>query len=133
MVFSLHFHYTRNGQEYQYFQRFSALFIGYKHTLGTVAAAKYVCDHSIEAKQIWYTPVEATFSVEAKNAIAFIGEADPWSDVSKLKSMASECGIKMYSYPDGNHSLECGNIRKDIAVLEEVMEITESYVPVCRG
>ena len=102
-------------------------------SIGTVAAAKYVGDHSIEAKQIWYTPVEATFSVEAKNAIAFIGEADPWSDVSKLKLMASECGIKMYSYPDGNHSLECGNIGKDIAVLEEVMEITESYVPVCRG
>ncbi len=39
-----------------------------------------------------------------------------------------ECGIKMYSYPDGNHSLECGNIGKDIAVLEEVMEITESYI-----
>ena len=97
-------------------------------SIGTVAAAKFVAEKGIDAKQIWYTPVEATFSIHAKSVIAFIGDADPWSDVSKLKEMALENGIKMYSYPDANHSLESGIVKNDIKVLEDVMQNTDRYI-----
>ena len=98
------------------------LFIG--KSIGTVALAKYAADHKIMAKQIWYTPVEATFSFGTKDALAFIGDADPFSDVGKIKRMATEMGITLYTYPDCNHSLECGTVDRDLATLGDVMQKT---------
>ncbi len=95
------------------------LFIG--KSIGTLAAAKYAADHEINAKQIWYTPVEATFSFGTKEALAFIGDKDPYSDVNKVKRMADEMGITLYTYPDCNHSLECGKVDRDIETLRDVM------------
>ena len=102
------------------------LFIG--KSIGTVALAKYVSDHEINAKQIWYTPVEATFSFGAREVMAFIGDADPWSDVDKVKATAKDQGIPLYSYPDCNHSLECDDVARNIEIIREVMEKTAEYI-----
>ncbi|MCR5733233.1 MAG: alpha/beta hydrolase [Lachnospiraceae bacterium] len=102
------------------------LFIG--KSIGTVAMADYVSKHGIDALQIWYTPVEATFSYDTKDVIAFIGDADPWSDVNRIKTMAGEKGIKLYSYPDCNHSLECESVEKNLEILRDVMDKTEKYM-----
>ena len=101
------------------------LFIG--KSIGTVALARYAAEHQIKAGQIWYTPVEATFSFASKNVIAFIGDADPWSDVSNIHSMAGELGIELHSYPGCNHSLECDSVDANIANLRDVMLKTEAF------
>ena len=44
-----------NFSEYE-----DVVFVG--KSLGTIAAAKYVSANGVRAKQIWYTPVEKTFS-----------------------------------------------------------------------
>ncbi len=68
------------------------LFIG--KSIGTVVLSKWCAsEHEINAKQIWYTPVEAAFSFHADNVVAFIGDADPWSDVDVIKEKADACGI----------------------------------------
>ncbi len=105
----------------------SVLFVG--KSIGTVVLAKYVTDHAIDAKQIWYTPVEGTFSFGAKDAIAFIGDADPWSDVDEVKRLAREQGISLHSYPECNHSLECSDIERNIDIIKDVMKITADYLP----
>ncbi len=97
-------------------------------SIGTVASARFVDDKKLSVRQVWYTPVTATFSIPAKDVIAFIGDADPWSDVEKLKGIAAEKGITMYSYPDCNHSLECGDAQKDIDTLADVMKKTKKYL-----
>jgi len=102
------------------------LFIG--KSIGTVAMAQYATEHKIDAKHVWYTPIEATFSFGVKNAVAFIGDADPWSDVGVIKRKAAAMGIKLYSYPDCNHSLECENVDRNIANLREVMRITADLI-----
>lgn len=102
------------------------LFIG--KSIGTVALARYVSDHGIKAKQIWYTPVEATFSYDSSDVLAFIGDSDPWSDVDRLKEKAKSMGIRLYSYPDCNHSLETGDVDTDIMNLRDVMEKTRVIV-----
>ncbi len=71
------------------------LFIG--KSIGTVALAKYVSDHGIRARQVWYTPVEATFIFPRKDVVAFIGDADPWSDVDVIRERSEALGIKLYS------------------------------------
>ena len=102
------------------------IFIG--KSIGTVALAKYVSDHDIKAGSIWYTPVEATFSFPSDNVVAFIGDADPWSDVNVIKEKAEVLGIKLFLYPGCNHSLETGNIIEDIKIMHEVMKLTEDYI-----
>lgn len=103
------------------------LFIG--KSIGTVMAAKYASMFVPTARLVLYTPLEATFSFgSVRDAIAFIGEADPWSDLSEVKRLAAEQGVPLYTYPECNHSLECSNQRKNIQILGEVMELTEQYM-----
>lgn len=102
------------------------LFLG--KSIGTVIMARYAAECGIEAKQVWYTPVEATFSFPSKKMVAFLGDADPWSDVKKLKEKADALGIRLYMYAGGNHSLETGEVDRDISYLQEVMEITKEFI-----
>ena len=102
------------------------LFIG--KSIGTVVAAKYNQEHKIGAKQIWYTPVEATFKYAEGTIEVFIGDADPWSDIEKVKELAASSGIPLHIYPGCNHSLESGDILSDIRTLSDVMEKTRKYI-----
>ena len=105
------------------------LFIG--KSIGTVAMAKYAAEHKIQAKQVWYTPIEATFAFVYGDIVAFIGDADPWSDVGVIKRKAATAGIRLYSFAGCNHSLECGDTDADIANLREVMRITADFIGEC--
>ena len=102
------------------------LFIG--KSIGTVMAAKYAAEHTVTARQIWYTPVEATFIFESKETAAFIGDADNWSDVKKVKCLADGRHIPLYSYSGCDHSLEGNDVDENIGVLRDVMRITEEFV-----
>lgn len=100
-------------------------------SIGTVAAAQYAADNNICAKQIWYTPLMHTFSITpppAGECIAFLGEDDPWSDVSQLKTAAKQLQMPLYLYPECNHSLECGDIIRNIENLKKIMEITSDFI-----
>lgn len=105
----------------------SVLLIG--KSLGTVAAARYAAAYVPDAVQIWYTPVEATFAAsDAKHVTAFLGDADPWSDIARLKAAAAARGIPLHLYPDCNHSLECGDTDRDLAILRDVMQHTARVI-----
>lgn len=97
-------------------------------SIGTVVLSKYASDHGIKAGQIWYTPVEETFLFASAETVAFIGEADPMSDINRVLEAAKEKNVRLYTYPGGNHSLECGDVDTDIANLREVMKITEQFI-----
>ena len=102
------------------------LFIG--KSIGTVALANYVATHEIQARQIWYTPVEATFSFDSKNVLAFIGEADPWSDLDVIREKVSVMEVSLYNYPRCNQSLECDDVEQNILVLQDVMARTKAFI-----
>ncbi len=102
------------------------VFVG--KSLGTIAAAKYVSDNGIKAKQIWYTPLEKTFSYDSRNVLAFIGDADPWSDINAIRSEAARCGVSLVEYEACNHSLESGDILKDIVTLEDSLRKVWDFI-----
>ena len=119
-----------NGIDFSQYE--DVLFIG--KSIGTAVLAKYVSDlvsgeHNCpRIRQIWYTPVEATFSFASGDIIAFIGDDDPWSDVCHIKLMASDLGIPLHSYPGCNHSLECDDTGRNIDILRDVMRITDTFI-----
>ena len=102
------------------------VFIG--KSIGTIIAAKYAAEYKINGRQIWYTPLEETFMFSTEDAVGFIGDADPWSDVGKIKEIANSMNIQLYSYPDCNHSLECKSVDRNISIVREVMHITDAYL-----
>lgn len=97
-------------------------------SIGTILAAQYREDRDLKAKLVLYTPVEATFIPRFEDAIAFIGDNDPWSTLEDVKALAQKKEIPLYLYPECNHSLECGDVDKDIQTIKEVMKKTEEYL-----
>ena len=98
-------------------------------SIGTVAAAETAKRCAPDAGQIWYTPLEATFSAAAaRRCIAFLGEADPWSDVSAVQRIAAKQQIPLYLFPDCNHSLECADTLQNLDILRRVMQRTAQWI-----
>lgn len=104
----------------------SVIFAG--KSIGTIIAAMYAKEHGVQARQLWYTPLEATYSIGAEDAVAFIGDSDPWSDVEEVKRISYEQGIEIYSYENSNHSLETDDVLKNIGIIRDVMEKTTEFL-----
>ena len=97
-------------------------------SMGTMLSARYAEEYGVEAEQLWYTPLKSTYEHGCRKAIAFIGTADPFSDVAKMGETAKAQGIPLYVYEGGNHSLETGDMEKDLKTLGDVMKHTEEFL-----
>ena len=97
-------------------------------SVGTVVATAFAHAHGIACRQILFTPVEATFAVPAKNAIAFHGTADPWAETEPLSRLCREAGVPLYLTENANHSLETGDVLLDIRSLQTVMTQAEAFM-----
>ena len=97
-------------------------------SFGTVVGARYAAERGLKVKQVWYTPVAETFEYRADDAIAFTGSADPIADTAMLREKTAERGIPLHVYAGGNHSLETGDVARDLETLEDVMRVTKEYL-----
>lgn len=97
-------------------------------SVGTVIASAYAEKYKIKCRQVLYTPLEQTFLFEHGNAIAFIGTADPWSEVKKVVGRSQNQAVPIYVYEDADHSLEKGNVLQNIDILKSVMNKTKNYL-----
>ncbi len=101
-------------------------------SVGTAVALSYACDHGIRAKHVLYTPVEGTFRFPLgegdADAIAFHGTADPWVETDVLERICEEKKIPLHIAKKANHSLERGDVQKDLKILASVMEKTEAFI-----
>lgn len=97
-------------------------------SVGTIIASAYAEKYSLTCCQVLYTPLEQTFFFEHENAVAFIGTADPWSDVQKVIQMAEGQKVPVYVYEEANHSLETKATLKNLDILKSVMERTAKYI-----
>ncbi len=108
------------------------LFIG--KSVGTVASAAIAADSSSgdRIRQVFYTPLEDTFSFPIREAVTFTGSADPWvgGSAGRIPDLCAERGIPCTVIPGGNHSLESGSWKKDLENLQRILQETEQYM--CR-
>ena len=106
------------------------LFVG--KSIGTAAAAKIASESPARdrIRLVLYTPLEETFSFSFGEAVAFTGTDDPWvgKGKSRISAICEKRGIPCRLIPRGNHSLECGDIQRDIAQLQNIMKETEAFV-----
>lgn len=89
-------------------------------SIGTAVAAEYAGKHGINARHIFFSPV--TLFPGSERGIAFAGDRDPLADYGKIEEICRISGTELFRIPGGNHSLETGNVEKDLDKLVEIME-----------
>ena len=98
-------------------------------SIGTVVACAYAKQHGVKCRNIYYTPLEKTFSFEPQEGIVFHGTSDPWAQTKVIQSKCLEHHLPLHIIEDANHSLErSDDAESSLRILMSVMELTESYV-----
>lgn len=102
------------------------LFIG--KSIGTVVACRYAREKGLSARCVLLTPLEETFPFVHGDAIGFHGTADPWAETDAIAAACSEKGIPLYVTEGANHSLETGDVLRDVKALEETMNRIDAFI-----
>ncbi len=106
------------------------LFVG--KSIGTIVAARIASESPLNdrIRLVLYTPLERTFVYSFGNAVAFTGTDDPWvgRKESRIKALCGERNIPCHIIPEGNHSLESGDVDQDIAALQDILRKTEMFI-----
>ena len=102
------------------------LFVG--KSVGTVVCGAYASAHVINCRKILFTPVEDTFGFFCGDAVAFHGTSDPWAETKVIRECCRKQGIPLYETEGANHSLETGDVEKDIKELRKVMRIVREFI-----
>ena len=97
-------------------------------SVGTAVAAAYAEKYGLNTRNIYYTPVEPSFQFMKQPGIVFTGTADPWVTFDAVEQGCREGGFALYVTEGGNHSLETGDVRRDLENLQKIMGITEEYI-----
>lgn len=97
-------------------------------SIGTAVAASYDSMKQIGADHIYYTPVEASFQAIGTKGIVFHGTADDWVRTSVIKEECAKRKLPLFLTGKANHSMETGNVARDLEILKEIMEETERYI-----
>ena len=97
-------------------------------SIGTAVAAAYAARHGLRVKHLLYTPLAETFLWKPQNAIAFIGTEDPWSEIGQVRTACEELSIPLTVVEGANHSLETGDLVRDIGILEAVMKESQQFL-----
>ena len=97
-------------------------------SVGTIIASAYAQKYGIKCKNVLYTPLKHTFMFKPENAIAFIGTKDPWSKVTDVIMISEKNGTPIYTYEGADHSLESGEVSRNLDNLKDVMMKTGKFL-----
>lgn len=105
------------------------VFVG--KSIGTAVASCYGSKvlHNDRIKYVFLTPLDISFENAISNCVVFTGDNDPWvgKENSIIPIICKEKDIPCHIYKGCNHSLESGNMSKDIKVLENVTDTIKEY------
>ena len=97
-------------------------------SIGSAVAAAWCKKEGLEASFVVYTPIPATFAYPMEEALVFHGESDPWFSEEDFKSLPSCAGHCLYTFKDANHSLESGDMERDLSALNFVISKTKDFI-----
>ena len=97
-------------------------------SIGTAVAASYDGMNKIGAGHVYYTPVEASFQAIGTAGIVFHGTGDDWARTSVIREECEKRGLPLYITEKANHSMETGDVLRDLEIIKEIMEETEQYI-----
>ena len=60
--------------------------------------------------------------------IVFHGTGDPWARTSRVEQLCREKKLPLYLTEGANHSMETGDVLKDLETMKQIMEQCEAYL-----
>lgn len=97
-------------------------------SVGTAVAAAYAGKRQLKTRNVFFTPVEQSFSVMKDEGIVFTGDADPWVRQGIVPEKCREMGYLLTVIEGGNHSLETGDALLDLKNMYRIMERVKDYL-----
>lgn len=98
-------------------------------SIGTVVAGAWQKKEGLHARNIYFTPVEATFEfIKADSGIVFHGTADPWVETEVVLENCNRLHLPLFLTEDANHSMEKGYAIMDLCNLQSIMQHCQSYL-----
>lgn len=97
-------------------------------SVGTAVASAYGAKHGLHTRNLYFTPVEESFSFMEQPGVVFHGTADPWVMTETVRKGCREKGFPLILIERGNHSLETGKTKRDLKILKKVIGIAGRYV-----
>ena len=103
-------------------------------SVGTIVAAAYLKKYQIPGRSVSYTPLTDTFTfAQAGEGIFFHGTADPWApDTKAIQKGCDAIGQTLYLTEGANHSLETGDVIRDVENLKGILERVKAFLLNCR-
>ena len=102
------------------------VFIG--KSIGTAVATAYAEAHAVPARFVLLTPLAETFCFPCRGALAFHGTADPWAETQAIQAACRAQGIDLRLTEGANHSLETGDVMRDLAILRAAMDAIRTFL-----
>lgn len=110
------------------FSQYDSIFVMGK-SIGTVIGSYYFYKIGVKANNILITPLKQCFSfVSEKGSIAFCGTGDPLVNFLAIKEICEKKRIPAYAFENANHSLETGDIDKDIQNIQIYINNLETFL-----
>lgn len=98
-------------------------------SIGTAVACAYAGRYAVNCRNVYYTPLERTFTFAPQSGIVFHGTGDPWANTEMIRTKCRESDLPLCIIENANHSLEFPeDTRRNLEILAYVMEGTQSYL-----
>ncbi|MBR0090318.1 MAG: alpha/beta hydrolase [Lachnospiraceae bacterium] len=97
-------------------------------SIGTAVACAYASEIGRPVRHILFTPLEETAFQGVRDALVFHGTADHYARTEVLRRHCEENRLQPVIFEDANHSLETGDVRRDIVTLSEVMKRVDAFM-----
>lgn len=97
-------------------------------SLGTAVAAAYASKHKLQTYNLFLTPVEATFPLINREGVVFHGTNDSWARTEVVEKACEEKNLKLYITENANHSMETGDVIKDLENMKLIIAQCREYI-----
>ena len=100
----------------------------FSKSIGTAIAARYAVLHGLHPGQVYFTPIEAALPDLDPAGIAFHGTADPWGRTELITEGCRRLGVPLHLTENADHSMEIGDVLRDITILHTILEQTDRWM-----
>lgn len=102
----------------------------FSKSIGTVVSSYYAKERQLNVKNILFTPLKETFQFAKMPCVIFHGTADPWAETEEIQRLAKMHQIPIDVVEGANHSLETGNVSRDVEILRNTIKKLQSLITV---
>lgn len=97
-------------------------------SVGTAVAGTYARMHDLKTRNVYYTPVTESLLRMQQEGIVFHGTNDGWADTAFVVESCERMNYPLYLTENANHSLETGDVIRDLENLRDIMKKTKEYI-----